>query len=280
MNTTTPTAGRAPTQRGSPPRPPQLRVREERRRRARIHLFTYLVGNALFWILWGAISVSTDNWYWWPIIPLGGWAAVLTLHLWHVYGVPASVDAHRPTASTPGMTPRAGLDMQTQGTLWKYFVAGAGRRLQLLWRYRLGWLFGHSLLVLTTVGRRSGNEHRTVLYVQRYDRRSREATVVSVWGESRWLRNIRAHPAVRVEIGLQRYVPEQRFLTAEELFAIERRFRRRHRIIAWGQAKLMGWLWPTTDEQLYALSAQLRGVTFRPMPSLTSKARSVPLEAR
>jgi deazaflavin-dependent oxidoreductase (nitroreductase family) len=139
--------------------------------------------------------------------------------------------------------------------------------LQLLWRYRLGWVAGHALLVLTHVGRRTGKERRTVLYVQRYDRQSREATVVSVWGESQWLRNIRAQPAARIEIGLQSYAPEQRFLTTDEVFAIEKRFRRRHRIVAWGQAKLMGWPWPATDEQLLDLSAQLRGVAFRPRPS-------------
>lgn len=148
--------------------------------------------------------------------------------------------------------------------LWKNFVASAGRGLQLLWRCRLGWLTGHSLLVLTHVGRRTGRQYRTVLYVQRYDRRTHEATVVSVWGESQWLRNIRAHPAVGVEIDLQRYVPAQRFLSTEEIFAIEKRFRRRHRIVARGQAKLMDWPWPATDEQLLALSAHLRGVALRP----------------
>ena len=148
--------------------------------------------------------------------------------------------------------------------LWRRIVARAGRGLELLWRYRLGWLAGHSLLVLTHVGRRTGRQHRTVLYVQRYDRKTHEATVVSVWGESQWLRNIRVHPAVGVDIALQRYVPEQRFLSTDEIFEIEKRFRRRHRIIAWGQARLMGWPWPATNEELLALSAQLRGVAFRP----------------
>ena len=45
---------------------PELRPIESRRRRAKLHLFTYVVGNALFWTLWGAVSISTDRWYWWP----------------------------------------------------------------------------------------------------------------------------------------------------------------------------------------------------------------------
>ncbi|HEX4929325.1 MAG TPA: 2TM domain-containing protein [Gaiellaceae bacterium] len=62
---------------------PELRLVEARRRRAKLHLLTYLVGNALFWVLWGAISVSADDWYWWPIVPFAGWTLVLALHLWH-----------------------------------------------------------------------------------------------------------------------------------------------------------------------------------------------------
>ena len=67
---------------------------------------------------------------------------------------------------------------------WKRIVAAVGGGLQLLWRIRLGWLTGHALLVLTHVGRHTGKQYRTVLYVQRYDRRSRQATVISVWGDS------------------------------------------------------------------------------------------------
>ena len=103
-----------------------------------------------------------------------------------------------------------------------------------------------------------------MLYVQRYDPRTREATVISVWGESQWLRNIRNHPAVQVEIALQRYAPEQRFLATDEIFQLETRFRKRHRIIAWGQARLMGWPWPASDQQLRDLSAAMRAVAFTP----------------
>ena len=63
-------------------RPPTLRVIEARRRRtARLHLFTYLVGSALFWLLWAAISVSADTWYWWATVPIAAWTIVLALHL-------------------------------------------------------------------------------------------------------------------------------------------------------------------------------------------------------
>lgn len=169
-----------------------------------------------------------------------------------------------PKAPTPARVRPLAAAVRQQDSLWKRFIAKAGRSLQLLWRYRLGWLAGHAFLVVTHRGRRTGKERRTVLYVQRYDRRTREATVISVFGEAQWLRNIRANPALRIEIALQRYTPEQRFLTTNEIFEIEKRFRRRHRIVARSQARLMHWPWPASDEVLRELCTDLRGVTFRP----------------
>ena len=118
--------------------------------------------------------------------------------------------------------------------------------------------------MLTHIGRRTGKRYRTVLYVQRYDDRTRAATVISVWGNSQWFRNISAAPAAQVEIGRQRYEPRQRFLGAEEIVELEKRFRGRHRIIARAQAKLMSWPWPATEEQLRNLCDGLRAVAFAP----------------
>lgn len=68
------------------PRRPELRVVETRRNAARLYLFTSVVGNAIFWVLWAALAVSADTWYWWPIVPLIGWTLVLGGHLRHVDG--------------------------------------------------------------------------------------------------------------------------------------------------------------------------------------------------
>jgi deazaflavin-dependent oxidoreductase (nitroreductase family) len=160
----------------------------------------------------------------------------------------------------------------TNRSVWKRTVGIAGRGLQVLWRWRLGWIFGHCLLVITHLGRRTGKRYRTVLYVQRYDRPTHEATVISVWGESQWFRNITSTPAARVEVGLQSYKPDQEFLSTEDIFDIEKRFRKQHRVIAWGQAKLMHWPWPATDEQLRELCAGLRGVRFAPSREVRASA--------
>jgi deazaflavin-dependent oxidoreductase (nitroreductase family) len=155
-------------------------------------------------------------------------------------------------------------DRRSVSAACKRTVAAVGDVSQILWRIRLGWATGHALLVLTHIGRRKGKRYRTVLYVQRYDNRTREATVISVWGDSQWYRNISAAPPAQVEIGRQRYEPRQRFLSAEEIVELEKRCRVRHRIIAWAQAKLMGWPWPAAEEQLRNLSDGMRGVAFAP----------------
>ena len=71
----------APT---APARPP-LQLVAGRRRAARLHLLTYVVGNALFWTLWAALSVAADPWYWWVVVAFVGWTVVLGAHLWRAY---------------------------------------------------------------------------------------------------------------------------------------------------------------------------------------------------
>jgi hypothetical protein len=70
---------------GAPTARPVLTVIEVRRRKAKLHLLTYTVGSALFWVLWAAISVIADSWYWWAVVPVAGWTLALALHLWHAY---------------------------------------------------------------------------------------------------------------------------------------------------------------------------------------------------
>jgi deazaflavin-dependent oxidoreductase (nitroreductase family) len=66
--------------------------------------------------------------------------------------------------------------------------------------------------------------------VLRYEPRTREAVICSAWGrEADWIRNIRAHPALQVQIGRQSFIPEQRFLSQDESLAVLAGFRRSRR---------------------------------------------------
>jgi deazaflavin-dependent oxidoreductase (nitroreductase family) len=99
-----------------------------------------------------------------------------------------------------------------------------------LYRAGLGWLFlGRTFLVLTHVGRKSGQPHATAAMVLSEDRTTGEAVICSVWGPGAdWIRNLRASPALRVQIGRDSFVPAHRFLSDGDAFAIGVRFRRQH----------------------------------------------------
>lgn len=98
-----------------------------------------------------------------------------------------------------------------------------------MYRAGWGWLLGHVFLVLTHAGRRTGQPHDTVAMVLAEDPATEEVVICSVWGpRTDWVRNLRANPALLVRIGRQSYVPQHRFLTDEEAFAVGASFRRRH----------------------------------------------------
>ena len=146
------------------------------------------------------------------------------------------------------------------------------RLLRLLYRlpiafYRLGlgWLLGHQLLLLTHRGRRSGKVRETVLEVVRHDRRTGECIVVSAYGErADWYRNIRAHPALAVQVGRERYVPVHRLLDAEEADAELASYERRHPWRAWSIPRALGLPWDGTAATRHRIAATVRVVSFRP----------------
>jgi deazaflavin-dependent oxidoreductase (nitroreductase family) len=71
-----------------------------------------------------------------------------------------------------------------------------------LYRAGWGWLFlGRAFLVVTHVGRRTGEQHATAAMVLAEDETTGEAVICSVWGQrTDWIRNLHAHPTTRVQI--------------------------------------------------------------------------------
>ena len=134
-----------------------------------------------------------------------------------------------------------------------------------LYRWRLGWLFGRRLLLLTHRGRKSGREYQTALEVIRYDPTERESIVVSAWGEKAdWYRNLRRSPAVEITSGRERYVPEQRFLDPEEVYAEIAGYERNHPWLARLIPRLLGHRLDGTQAARRAFAASLRMAAFRP----------------
>ena len=101
-----------------------------------------------------------------------------------------------------------------------------------------------------------------------YDPGAREAVVCSAWGQNTdWIRNIRARPALQIQIGRESFTPEQRFLSDDESFAVAVEFRRRHpwqlRFIAW----ILGWGDLRSDTVLKDFVRRRPFVSFRPAQS-------------
>jgi deazaflavin-dependent oxidoreductase (nitroreductase family) len=136
--------------------------------------------------------------------------------------------------------------------------------------YRWGWgrLLGHTFLLLVHAGRKTGKPHSTVAMALRYDPEAHEAVICSAWGQNTdWVRNIRARPALRVQIGRESFAPEQRFLSEDESFAVAVGFRRRHpwrlRLVTW----ILGWDDLRSDAALRDFVRTRPFVSFRPADS-------------
>jgi deazaflavin-dependent oxidoreductase (nitroreductase family) len=97
--------------------------------------------------------------------------------------------------------------------------------------YRHGWgrLLGTTFMLLVHAGRTTGQPHLMTAMVMRWDASTREVVIFSGWGpNSDWVRNLRARPALRVEVGRECYTPQHRFLSEHESVAVASDFVRRH----------------------------------------------------
>ena len=105
-----------------------------------------------------------------------------------------------------------------------------------------GWMLDHTFLLVAHHGRKTGKRHETVAMALKYDPDTRETVVCSAWGpNTQWIRNLRAHPALQIQIGRESYVPEQRFLSEDESVAVTAEFRRRHPLRTRLFAATLGW---------------------------------------
>ena len=136
-----------------------------------------------------------------------------------------------------------------------------------LYHHGLGRLLGHTFLLITHQGRRSGRRRETVAMALVYDRATREAVVCSAWGpDTEWMKNLRAHPALEIQIGRERYVPEQRFLSEDEAVAVGLDFRRRHPARLRLLSTILGWGDVGSEPAVRELVRSRPFVSFRPAP--------------
>jgi deazaflavin-dependent oxidoreductase (nitroreductase family) len=135
-----------------------------------------------------------------------------------------------------------------------------------------GWVLGHTFLLITHQGRTTGERRETVAMALSYDADTREAVVCSAWGaNTEWMRNLRAHPALQIEIGRETYVPEQRFLSDGEAVAVGLEFRRCHPQRLRLVATMLGWGDLSSDEAMREFVRGRPFVWFRPATDVLHK---------
>jgi deazaflavin-dependent oxidoreductase (nitroreductase family) len=111
-----------------------------------------------------------------------------------------------------------------------------------LYHHGFGWLLGHTFVLITHRGRKTGKRRETVAMALTYDPHTQEIVVCSAWGpNTEWIRNLRAHPALQVQAGRESYIPEQRFLSQDEAVAVGLEFRHRHPARLHLLATILGW---------------------------------------
>ena|SRR5215469_252738 len=155
--------------------------------------------------------------------------------------------------------------VRRNGALWYLF-----RGPVYLYRWHLGWLFGHRCLLLTHIGRKSGLRRQTVLEVVEYRHQGPEVIVVNGFGrDSDWVRNIEAKGGQEISVGLQHFSAAHRFLEEEEAVQVMRAYERRNRLIApvvrRGLSWLLGWNYQGSDADRHRLVQQLALIGFRPI---------------
>jgi deazaflavin-dependent oxidoreductase (nitroreductase family) len=110
--------------------------------------------------------------------------------------------------------------------------------------YRHGWgrLLGTTFMVLVHAGRKTGQPHLMTAMVMSWNPSTREVVIFSGWGpNSDWVRNLRARPALRVEVGRESYTPRHRFLSEDESVAVTSDFVLRHPYRVWLATRILNW---------------------------------------
>lgn len=86
-----------------------------------------------------------------------------------------------------------------------------------LFHWKLGFLLGDRFVLLTHRGRRSGRVFETPVEVVAHDRDAGLYVVCSGTGPTAdWYQNLRAEPALAVQVGNRRWVPTQELLEPDE----------------------------------------------------------------
>ena len=123
-------------------------------------------------------------------------------------------------------------------------------------------MFGQ--VMLTTVGRKSGQPRRAVVDVLKHDAATDTYYVVSAYGGlSDWYRNLEANPAVKVQARRRRFSARAATLPPDEAEEALLDYWRRHRLYVRTMFRLIG-LKAGTEEEARVAADEMRVVAIRP----------------
>lgn len=89
-----------------------------------------------------------------------------------------------------------------------------------LFRFRLGWMMGERFLMLSHLGRKSGQLRQTVLEIVEAQAAPRRYIVASGWGRGAdWFRNVQQNPRVLLDTAQGRFAAIASELSEEEAAA-------------------------------------------------------------
>ncbi|MEU8230479.1 nitroreductase family deazaflavin-dependent oxidoreductase [Actinoplanes sp. NPDC048967] len=144
-----------------------------------------------------------------------------------------------------------------------------------VYRIGLGALFGHRLIRLEHVGRRSGRVHNVVLEVVDHDPVAGTLTVASGFGaRADWYRNLLAHPRTRITVGNHRRTATARRLSSDEGARCMVAYARRHRRMGRRLARFMGYEVDGSDQDFAALGRRLPFIRLEPSGDPVADHRS------
>lgn len=132
-----------------------------------------------------------------------------------------------------------------------------------LYRWRLGFLFGERLLMVTHRGRVTGAIHRTVVEVVEHDPEMSEYIVCSGTGPAAdWYLNLVASPATEIQVRNRRWTPDQRLLDDDEAARRFAGYERRHPKAARRLLQTMGNSYDGTDSGRLEMMAEMPMIAF------------------
>ena len=137
-----------------------------------------------------------------------------------------------------------------------------------IWLYRmhLGWLLGDRFLMLTHIGRKSGQPHQTVTEVVQHDKATDSYYVVSGWGEkSDWYQNIQKNPSVIIQVSSRKFQASAKFILPAKAIEIMEVYIHEHPLAFKELSSLfLGKRMEPGDEAAQRLAEKMPMVAFHP----------------